>query len=417
VEIMRKGNRLSPKFVANVKEPGRYCDGHGLWFQVGPSGTKSWLFVYMLHGRARQMGLGALHTVGLAEARKRAGECRTLLLDGIDPIEARNDQRTVARLKAAKSVNFRTCAERLIASHEGGWKSDKHKRQWRTTLETYAYPILGDLPVAAIDTDLVMQVLTPIWSTKTETASRVRMRIERVLDAAKAHGLRSGDNPARWRGHLDNLLAAPRSIAPVKHHPAVPWQAVPQFMSDLRERDGMAARALEFTALTALRVDAVLGARWDEIDLANKVWTVPPERNKGRKATPREHRVPLAPRAIAILQSLPREGEHVFPGRSEHGTIADDTLRTVLQELRPGCTTHGLRSTFKDWASEHTEYPDVVSEMALAHVVADATERAYRRGDLFQKRVALMAAWASYCEQAPAAGDVVLLHGEVGKAA
>jgi len=414
---MRKGNRLSPKFVTNVKDPGRYCDGHGLWLQVGSTGTRSWLFVYMLHRRARQMGLGALHTVGLKEARQRAGECRALLLDGIDPIEARNDQRTVARLKAAKSVSFRAQAEQLIASHAGGWKSDKHKRQWRTTLETYAYPVIGDLPVAAIETDLVMQILTPIWSTKTETASRVRMRIERVLDAAKAQGLRGGDNPARWRGHLDKLLAAPRSITPVKHHPAVPWQTMPQFMADLRQRDGMAARALEFTALTALRVDAVLGARWDEIDLAGKIWTVPPERNKGRKAKPRELRVPLSSRAIAILESLPRQSDYVFPGCGAHGTMADDTLRKVLQDLQPGCTTHGLRSSFKDWAAEHTGYPDIVSEMALGHAVADATQAAYRRGDLYQKRVAMMAAWASYCEQTPVAGAVVALHGDARKAA
>ena len=287
--MARGEHKLTARAVAALNTPGRYGDGIGLWLQVSETGTKSWLFRYQKDGRARHMGLGALHTVSLAEARDRARQARQLLLDGIDPIEARNAARLAARAEAAKGLTFRDCALRYIKAHEAGWRNPKHRAQWRATLETYAFPYFGDLSSAAVDTGLVLKALEPIWTAKPETASRVRGRIESVLDWAAARGYRQGENPARWRGHLDKLLPARRKVRAVKHHAALPWSDLPGFMADLRQREGIAARALAFAILTAARTGEVIGARWDEFDLAERLWTIPGERMKAGKP----HRVPV----------------------------------------------------------------------------------------------------------------------------
>ena len=291
-------NKLSARAVANAKRPGLYGDGGGLYLQVSTTGTKSWLFRYKIDGRSRYMGLGSLTTVSLAKAREVASECRELRLQGIDPIDHRNGVRAAARLDAAKAMTFDECRDAYIAAHQAGWRNAKHRAQWVNTLSTYVTPVFGKLPVQTIDVALVTKVLEPIWSTKPETASRLRGRIERILDWAKARGFRAGENPARWRGHLDQLLPARSKVRKVKHHAALPFGEIPQFMIALREREGVAARALEFAILTAARTGEVLGATWDEIDLRTRTWTVPAHRMKGE----REHRVPLSDHAVGLLE-------------------------------------------------------------------------------------------------------------------
>jgi integrase len=289
-----------------------HADGGGLYLQVTESGARTWIYRFMLNGRAREMGLGPLHTVSLAEARDRARECRKLRLEGIDPIEARNAKKAEARIAAATAMTFRESAERYIAAHKAGWKNPKHAAQWPSTLTSYVYPIFGDLPVQAIDTGLVMKALEPIWTEKPETASRVRGRIESVLDWATARGFRKGENPARWRGHLENLLPKKSKVQRVEHHPALPYDEMGDFMAALRSQEGIGARAFEFLILTAARTGEVIGARWEEFDLGQKVWTVPAERMKGGK----EHRVPLSGPALAIIEEMQRarESDFVFPG-------------------------------------------------------------------------------------------------------
>jgi integrase len=404
---MRDANRLTAVAVARKKNPGRYGDGLGLWLQVSPSGTKSWLFRYMRNGKARQMGLGAVHTVTLAEARETAGNCRKLLLAGLDPIEARRAERMQSRVEAARGTTFKDCGERYIIAHEAGWKNEKHRNQWKTTLATYAYPVLGELSVAAIDTALVLKVIEPIWTVKPETAARVRGRIEAVLDWATAREYRQGDNPARWRGHMDKLLPARSKVARVRHHAALPYDELPVFMAALRKQDGVSPRALEFAILTAARTGETVGARWAEIDADTNVWNVPAERMKGE----REHRVPLSARPLEILESLPREGEaeFVFPGGRAENPLSNMALLGVLRRMGRGdVTTHGFRSTFRDWAAEQTAYPSDVCEAALAHALRDKTEAAYRRGDLFEKRRRLMADWSKYCTLPPPVGEKVV---------
>lgn len=401
---MRDSNRLSALTVSKLREPGRYGDGHGLWLQVAPGGAKSWLFRFMLKGQARQMGLGPVHTVSLAEARQAALAARKLLLAGVDPIEARRAEHAQARLEAASAVTFKEAAEAYIASHRAGWRNEKHAEQWSATLTTYAYPVIGDLSVAGVDVGLVLKVLEPIWKEKPETAGRVRGRVEMVLDWAAARGYRRGDNPARWRGHLDKLLPARSKVRRVEHHPALPYVELPAFVALVRLQDGMAARALEFAILTAARTSEVVGARWGEVDLEAKVWTVPGIRMKAGK----DHRAPLAPRALEILAALPREGEFVFPGAKARAPLSNMSMLALLKRMGRGdLTVHGFRSTFRDWAAERTAYPREVAEMALAHAVSDKVEAAYRRGDLFAKRVRLMADWAKFCA-APAGGGKVV---------
>ncbi|MCK5748670.1 tyrosine-type recombinase/integrase [Oricola sp.] len=405
--MARTINRLSAAMVAKTNKTGRYGDGGGLWLQVSRSGTKAWLFRFMLDGKARQMGLGSVDTFSLKEARERAKQARQLLADGIDPIEAKNAQRAASRAETAKRVTFAEAMTKYIAAHRSGWKSEKHAAQWTATLESYAVPVIGDLAVADIDTGHVMKILEPIWSTKTETASRLRGRIEAVLDWSRARNYREGENPARWRGHLDKLLPARSRVAKVRHHPAMPYSALPAFMERLRAIDFISGRALEFTILTGARTGETIGAKWSEIDFAAKIWTVPGDRMKGG----RDHRVPLSDRAVEILKSSPREGEggFVFPGARKGRPLSNMAMLEMLRGMEgtEGLTVHGFRSTFKDWATERTNFPRDIVEAALAHVNGDKVEAAYRRGDAIDKRSRLMAAWANYCVEGVGTGAVV----------
>jgi integrase len=388
-------NKLSALKVRNLSRKGRYGDGGGLWLQVSESGSKSWLFRYMREGRARQMGLGPLHTVSLALARQKAEAARKLVLDGIDPINAKSSRVADERLRAARVMTFKQCAAAYIAAHEASWRNAKHRQQWSNTLRTYAYPMIGDLPVAAIETNIVLKILEPVWQAKPETASRVRMRIEAVLSWATVRGYRSGDNPARWRGHIDQLLPSRRKIRPVKHHPALPYRDLPAFMTRLRTEAGVAARALEFTILTACRTSEAIGARLAEFDLENAIWTVPGERMKAG----REHRAALSMRAMEIVRTAMKDDGFLFPGVSKGKPLSNGAMLDLLERMgRKDLSVHGFRSTFRDWAAEQTNHPRDVAEMALAHFVGDKTEAAYRRGDLFEKRRRLAEDWALYCE-------------------
>jgi integrase len=395
--------KLSAVFAARANRPGRYHDGGGLYLQVRSASEKSWLFRF----RRKWMGLGPFRDVSLAEARAAAAKCRKMLLAGIDPLEERRSERMKAKLEAIAGTTFRECAERYVASHQVGWKNPKHKQQWRNTLATYAYPVLGAIAVGAVDTGLVVKVLEPIWTTKPETASRLRGRIESVLDWAKARGYRQGENPARWRGHLDHLLPARHKVRAVRHHAALPYGDVPIFLAELRHRDGIAARALELAILTATRTSEALGARWSEI--AGEVWTIPATRMKSG----REHRVPLAGRALELVEELPRQGDYLFPGSRADRPLSNMALLMTLRRMGRGdITAHGFRSSFRDWVAERTNYPGELAEMALAHTVSDKVEAAYRRGDLFDKRRRLMAEWARYCNSATeTSGKVLSVHG------
>jgi integrase len=398
--MARNIHRLSPAAVKHAK-PGMHCDGGGLYLQavLGAGGVtrKSWLFRFAENGRERQMGLGSLDNVSLAQARDKAAECRRLRQEGIDPIEARDAQRAAAAAENAKTMTFDQCAAGFIAAHRAGWRNTKHASQWQNTLTTYVSPVFRNLAVRAIDVGLVIKALEPIWSTKPETASRVRGRIEAVLDWAAARGFRDGDNPARWKGRLDKLLPRPSKVRAVEHHAALPYDEISSFMVELREREGVAARAFEFAILTAARTGEVLGAQWSEIDSGAKVWTVP----AGRMKSGREHRVPLSGAAVAVLKRMAkaREGDHVFPG-DRRATLSNMAFLMLLRRMGRGdLTAHGFRSTFRDWAAERTNFPNEVVEMALAHAISDKTEAAYRRGDLFEKRRKLMDAWAAYCHK------------------
>lgn len=387
---------------------GTHSDGGGLYLQVTKSGARTWVYRFMLAGRAREMGLGPLHTVSLSEARSKARECRKIRLEGADPIEARNAKRAEARLAAATAMTFQACAEAYIAAHRAGWKNPKHAAQWPSTLATYVYPVLGALPVQAVDVGLVMKVLEPIWREKPETASRVRGRIESVLDWAKARGHREGENPARWKGHLENLLPARSKVARVEHYSALPYPETADFVARLREQDGVAAQALEFLILTAARTGEIIGATWAEIDFDQRLWTVPGSRMKAG----REHRVPLSEPALAILKPLTvtKASEFVFSGGRIGKPLSNMAMLKLLQRMGRGdLTAHGFRSTFSDWCAEQTAFPSEVREMALAHTVSDKVEAAYRRGDMFAKRRQLMDAWATYCDPGQPGGNVVAL--------
>jgi integrase len=394
--MRREMGRLSALMVAKTTEKGMYHDGGGLYLQVAVSGGKSWVYRYMLNGRAREMGLGPLNIISLSEARARAADCQRLRLDGVDPIEARKAKRATARLDATKSVTFDACASAYIGAHKAGWHNPKHQDQWRNTLKTYASPVFGELPVQAIDVGLVMKVLEPIWHDKAETASRLRGRMEAVLDWATVRGYRSGENPARWRGHLDKLLPARGKVRKVEHYAALPYREVPAFMRGLHDQEGIAARALEFLILIAARTGEVIGARWDEFDLDERLWLIPAARMKAG----REHRVPLSGPAAAVIRNLEklRVGEFVFPGRKFTKPLSNMAMLKVLERMdRAELTVHGFRSTFRDWVVEQTNTPGEVAEMALAHTVADKVEAAYRRGDLFEKRRELMKDWTQFC--------------------
>jgi integrase len=396
----KKIARLTARTVKGAKRRGMLHDGRGLYLSIAANGSKSWTFRYGAQGR-HHFGLGPLDTVTLREARERARQARLLLLDGKDPITERRAQRAAQRLAEAKSITFAKAAATYIRSHHAAWKNDKNRRQWQDTLETYVFPVIGELPVAEVDTALVLRCVEPIWKEKTETASRVRRRIERVLAWATTHGYRSGPNPAAWSDHLDNLLPATGKVAPIAHHPAMPFVGVPGFVRELHSRHGIAPLAMEFLVLTAARTAEVLGATWSEFDLDGATWTVPPERMKAGK----EHRVPLSSRAVEILRALPRKGAGPF-------RLSDTALRQLLRRMkRSGITPHGFRSSFRDWAPEVAGAPREVAEAALAHAIGNEVERAYHRTDLFAKRRRLMDDWATYCSGQAPAGKVVALHG------
>lgn len=396
----------------NKLKDGWHNDGNGLYlFARGTS--KTWVFRYLGHdGRRKHMGLGSLRAVSLSRARDAARELRAQLKDPVnpvDPLQARREAEKARQLDAAKSITFAEAAEAYIEAHRSSWSNPKHAQQWSNTIATYANPIFGSLPVNAIDTALVMKCLEPIWQTKQETASRLRGRIESVLDWATVRGFREGDNPARWRGHLDKLLA-PRKKGQ-KHHAALDFKQLPTFMTDLRKREGFAARALEFAILTAARSGEVRGATWDEIDFDERLWIVPGNRMKAGK----EHRVPLSDAAMAILTAMPQEevkpDDLIFMNTNGE-KFSDMALTAVLSRMQVAVTAHGFRSTFRDWAAERTSHqPDVV-EMALAHTIRNQVEAAYRRGDLLEKRRQLMDDWASYCAREKNA-NVVNIHTKV----
>lgn len=402
--------RLAARTVATIKAPGYHIDGEGLYLQVLKSGAKSWVFRYMLSGRAREMGLGSASTFSLAQARALAAAQRALLQEGTDPIEARKRRRATEAADSTNAKTFKECTEAYIKAHRKGWKNEKHAAQWETTLRDYAYysptdaakaegerrPLLRDLLVSQIDTGLVLQALEPIWGTKPETASRLRGRIENILDWARVRGYRDGENPARWRGHLDKLLPRRSKVAMVKHHPALPYAAIGEFMSKLRGVEGMSARALEFIILTAARTSEAIGATWTEIDLDQGLWTIPGERMKAR----RPHRVPLSAPVIALLHSLKaqRLSEFVFAGMKKDRPLSNMACLALLERLgHASITVHGFRSTFRDWAYEQTNFPREIVEASLAHTLRDKAEAAYRRGEALEKRAALMSAWANFC--------------------
>lgn len=353
------------------------------------------------------MGLGQYPNITLADARMCADDARRLLLSDIDPIEHRRQRRAQTKLEIAKRVTFQECGGQYIASHQAGWRNPKHRQQWSNTLKTYAYPTIGGLPVSAVDTGLVVKVLQPIWTTKPETASRLRGRIESILDWATTRSFRQGGNPARWRGHLENLLPHHSKVRRVVHHAALSYAELPNFLTKLRSQDGTAARALEFAILAAARSGEVIGARWSEINLTEQVWTIPADRMKASK----EHRVPLADRALAILETMKPTiivpDAFVFPGNRAEKPLSNMAFLMLLRRMDRGdLTAHGFRSTFRDWCAERTSFPNEMCEMALAHTVSSKVEAAYRRGDLFDKRRKLMEAWAAYCA-APRAATVV----------
>ena len=395
---VRTLHRLSSRRVETETKRGRYADGGGLYLQVSDQGTKSWLFRFMLDSKSRQMGLGPVHTISLKEARDVATYCRKLLLEGIDPIEARNRDRASKRSRDSTAMTFKECAEKYIMNHKAGWKNIKHAAQWTSTLETYAFPELGSLPVQAIDTPMILKVLEPIWHAKTETAYRVRGRIEAILDWATVGKFRKGENPARWKGHLAIMLPAKSKISKVKHHAALPYDKINEFMKLLIDREGVSARGLEFSILTAARTGEVMGATWAEIDFGNEIWTISADRMKANK----EHRVPLSERALGILRKMHDAAvpNFVFPGMQSNRPLSNMAFLQLLKRVGRGdLTAHGFRSTFRDWAAELANYPNEVAEMALAHSVGDKVEAAYRRGDLFDKRRSMMDGWAEYCSQ------------------
>ena len=401
--MARQLHKLNVVRVTKLTKPGRHGDGGGLYLSIDGN-RRRWVFIFRDRRtkKLREMGLGSAAEVSLANARQKAGEARAALRDGKDPIHE-------ARTAASVIPTFGEVADQLMASMQRQWRNEKHRYQWRMTLENYAKPI-WDRPVDMVGVDEVLAVLKAHWERRPETAGRLRGRIERVLNAAKAAGYRSGENPAAWRGHLENLLPR-RARLSRGHHKAVPWRKMPAFIRALRERDGVAALALEFAILTAARSGEVRGATRDEFDLEQKVWIVPAKRMKAG----REHRVPLVPRAIEILESVEPLADRaglVFPGRQPGKLMSDMTLNALLRRMKVDATVHGFRSSFKDWASEGTNFANELSEASLAHVIGDAVERAYRRGDALDRRRELMVAWAKFCEPT-ASGNVLPFVGAV----
>ena len=389
-------------FLRLSKIPGFHAVGgaSGLYVSVKHAHSAAWIFRYTFNGKRHDMGLGNIKYLTLVEARDKAIELHRQIRQGINPIEHNRELRAARKKASMKSVTFQYCVNKYLESHEDEWSNDVHRKQWRSTLETYACPVIGSLNVADIDTGLVLRILEPIWKTKTETAKRLRGRIESILDWAKVRQYRTGGNPARWKGHLDTLLAKPSKIAKVKNFPALPYKEIPEFMQQLRKQHGYAAAALEFVILTATRSGEVRGAIWAEIDLDARTWTVPAERMKTKK----EHVVPLSDAAIDVIHRMQemRISEYIFPGVKEGKPISKMAMPIVLKNMgRDDITVHGFRSTFRDWASETTAHPHEVCEMALAHAIKNKSEASYRRGDLFEKRKQLMDDWVRYCFKLP----------------
>ncbi len=396
-------NALTTLAVKNAK-PGRHADGGGLHLLVKESGARSWVYRFMLSGKSRDIGLGTAGPDGisLADARDARDALRLKVKAGIDPLEER--QREAAQALAAAQaahvagITFQAVAEAYIGANEDSWRNDKHRQQWKNTLATYVYPVIGELRIAEVGTAHVLQILEPIWKTKAETASRVRGRMETILDAAKARGYRDGENPARWRGHIAQILPV-RSRLTRGHHRAMRYDVIPAFVGALHQRQAVAALALEFTILTAARTGEVIGAKWDEVDLDKAIWAIPASRMKAGK----EHRVPLSPRAVEILKSTQGlRKEWLFPA-TKGGSMSSMAMSMLLRRMKVDVTVHGFRSGFRDWSAECTGYAHEVAEMALAHTIENKVERAYRRGDLFDKRRRLMDDWANYCASVPAA--------------
>lgn len=392
----KKAKELSALEIGRITEPGYHFVGNvaGLILQVADTRARSWILRASVGGKRRDIGLGGYPDVTLADARQRAKDARDKIKAGIDPVIENRTNRSALAAARAGSMTFSEAASAYIEAKSSGWKSAKHAAQWRATLETFAFPVIGRIGVSEIETAHVMRVIEPIWLSKTETASRVRGRIESVLGWAAVRGYRKGDNPARWRGHIDNLLAARGNVAPVAHHAALPFGEIGAFMADLRRREGVGARALEFAILTAARSGEVRGATWAELDLPGAVWTIPGSRMKAA----REHRVPLCDGALKLLAELPRsEGaDLVFPS-GKNTPLSDATLTAVIRRMGLTVTAHGFRSSFRDWAGEVTAFDRSTIEHALAHQIADKAEAAYARGSQFEKRRRLMGAWAEYC--------------------
>lgn len=391
-------NKLSALQVNRLSKPGLYGDGAGLYLQITKGGVKSWLFRYMRSGRARGMGLGPVHTVSLSDARIKALEVRKQLLEGVNPLDAKQQEQARVKAKAVKATTFDECSAAYIDTHSSGWKNAKHAGQWRNTLATYASPHFGALPITELDTALVMKALEPIWISKTETASRVRGRIEAVIDWATARGHRAGENPARWKGHLDHLLPKRSKVQAAVHHAALPYMDAPKFITQLRTIDTMAAKALELLMLTATRTSEVIEARWDEFNLTAAMWRIPAARMKAGK----EHRIPLSLPAVTLLKQVQviKQNEFVFPGQRKNRPLSNMALLQLLKRMgRSDLTAHGFRSTFRDWVGETTHFPREVAEAALAHLLKDKAEAAYARGDLFEKRTSMMTEWSKYLAQ------------------
>jgi integrase len=404
----KRAAELGPLQVSRLKAVGMHAVGvvPGLHLQITSPSAKSWVLRATVGARRRDIGLGGYPAVTLAMAHDKARQAREKIRQGIDPVLEVKALRSALIAAQVGAKTFRQCAEQYIADKSPEWKSAKHGAQWTATLEAYALEKIGNLQVRDVDTPHVLAVLQPIWKDKTETATRVRSRMELILDWAATHRYRDGPNPARWKGHLDKLLHKPRKVTKVEHHPAIAVDQVGAFMSDLRQQAGMGAKALEFAVLTAARSGEVRGATWSEIDLDKALWTIPGKRMKSGK----EHRVPLAPAAVKLLKGLKDESakdkDFVFPA-AKGGPLSDMTLSAVMRRMEVEAVPHGMRSSFRDWAAERTNFPRETAEMALAHVVDDKTEAAYRRGDLFEKRRKLMEAWATFCAKPETKGDVI----------